>query len=86
MQRRDFFGVLGGAATWPLAARAQQPEHMRRIGVFMGYPEGDLQAQAGANALRKGLRMLGWIEGRNIQSFYRWAGPDPEQRGLSRKS
>ena len=80
MRRREFITLLGGAAVaWPLAARAQQPEHMRRIGVLMGYPEGDLQAQAGANALRKGLRMLGWIEGRNIQSFYRWAGPDPEK-------
>ena len=80
MRRRDFIKVIvGSAAAWPLAARAQQPEHMRRIGVLMGYPEGDLQAQAGANALRKGLRMVGWIEGRNIQSFYRWAGPDPEK-------
>ena len=80
MRRREFLGVLGGAATvWPVAAGAQQPERMRRVAVLMGYPEGDLQAQAGAKALRKGLRMLGWIEGRNIETVYRWAGPDPEK-------
>jgi putative ABC transport system substrate-binding protein len=71
--------IVGSSAAWPLAAGAQQSEQMHRIGVLMGYPEGDLLAQAGANALRKGLRTLGWIEGRNIQSFYRWAGPDPEK-------
>ena len=79
MRRREFITLLGGAAAWPLAARAQQPERMRRIGVLMGYPEGDLQAQAGVSALRKGLQNLGWIEGRNIQSDYRWAGPDAEK-------
>ena len=80
MRRREFITLLGGGAVaWPLAVRAQQPERMRRIGVLMGYPEGDLQAQAGVNALRKGLQNLGWIEGRNIQSDYRWAGPDAEK-------
>jgi putative ABC transport system substrate-binding protein len=45
----------------------------------MGYPDGDKQAQAGADALRKGLQDLGWIEGRNIQIDYRWPGPDAEK-------
>src|SRR5262249_22497739 len=49
------------------------------IGVLMGYPEGDKQAQAGADALRNGLQNLGWIKGRNIQIDYRWPGPDAEK-------
>jgi len=80
MRRRDFIKVIGGGAiAWPFAVRAQQPERMRRIGVLMGYPEGDKQAQAGASALRNGLQNLGWIEGRNIQIDYRWPGPDAEK-------
>jgi len=79
MRRREFIILLGGAAAWPLTARAQQPEHMRRVGVLMGYPAGDRQAQAGADALRKGLQDLGWIEGRNVQIDFRWPGPDAEK-------
>jgi ABC-type uncharacterized transport system substrate-binding protein len=80
MRRREFIGLLGGAAAaWPLAARAKQAERMRRIGVLMGYPEGDPQAQANVTALLQGLQSLGWIEGRNVQSNYRWAGGDPDK-------
>ena len=80
MKRRDFITLLGGAAAaWPLAARAQQAERMRRIGVLMGYPEGDPQAQANVTALLRGLQDLGWIEGRNVQIDYRWAGGDPDK-------
>jgi ABC-type uncharacterized transport system substrate-binding protein len=80
MRRRDFIKLIGGGAVAsPLAVRAQQPERVRRVGVLMGYPEGDKQAQAGVNALRNGLRKLGWIEGQNIHSDYRWAGPDSEK-------
>jgi putative ABC transport system substrate-binding protein len=80
MKRRDFIALLGGAAAaWPLAARATQAERMRRIGVLMGYPEGDPQAQANVTALLEGLQNLGWIEGRNIQIDYRWAGGDPDK-------
>src|SRR5262245_61620454 len=77
MRRREFITLLGGAAAWPLAARSKQAERMRRIGVLMGYPEGDVQAQANVTALLQGLQSLGWLEGRNIQIDYRWAGGDP---------
>ena len=56
--------------------RAQQ---LKRVGVLMGYPEGDPQAQANVTALRKGLQDLGWIEGRNVQIDFRWAGGDPDK-------
>ncbi len=80
MRRREFIVLVGGAAVgWPLTARAQQPVRVRRIGLLMGYPEGDLQAQANVSALREGLRTLGWIEGRNIRIDYRWAGADADK-------
>ena len=79
MQRRAFITLLGGAAASPLAARAQPAERMRRMGVLMGYSEGDPQAQANVTALRQGLNDLGWIEGRNIRIDYRWAGGDPDK-------
>jgi putative ABC transport system substrate-binding protein len=80
VKRREFITLLGGAAAaWPVVARAQQTERMRRIGVLMGYPEGDPQAQANVTALRRGLQNLGWIEGRNVQIDYRWAGGDPDK-------
>ena len=59
MKRREFITLLGGAAAWPIAAHAQSGERMRRIGVLMGYPEGDRQAQANVTALRQGLETLG---------------------------
>jgi len=80
LRRRDFIILLGGAAAAsPLAARPRQAERMRRIGVLMGYPEGDPQAQANVTALRRGLQNLDWIEGRNVQIDYRWAGGDPDR-------
>jgi len=80
LKRRDFITLFGGAAAaWPLAAQAKQAERMRRIGVLMGYPEGDPQAQANVTALLQGLQNLGWIEGRNVQIDYRWAGGDPDK-------
>ena len=78
MKRRDFISLLGGAAaTWPLGARAQQPELMRRVGVLMGIAN-DAEGQARVAALRDGLTDLGWIEGRNIEVQYRWAAGQPE--------
>ena len=77
LRRREFITVLGGAAaSWPLAARAQQDEHVRRIGVLMSYLESDPEAQAWYAAFREGLQKLGWTEGRNIQIDTRWAAPD----------
>ena len=78
MKRREFLGVLGGAASWPLAARAQQSDRVRRIGVLMGYAESDKEAQAWVAVFREGLQKLGWAEGRNFQIDIRWATSDPE--------
>jgi putative tryptophan/tyrosine transport system substrate-binding protein len=75
VRRRAFITLLGGAAAWPLAARAQQPERMRRIGVLMGYAESDPEAQAQIAAFRDGLQKLGWPEGSNIRIDTRWAAP-----------
>ena len=71
MRRREFITVLGGAAVWPLAARAQQPERVRRIGVLVGFAENDSQEQTEITAFRQGLQRLGWA-GRNIRIAYRW--------------
>jgi putative tryptophan/tyrosine transport system substrate-binding protein len=74
MRRREFITLLGGAAaSWPLAARAQQVERMRRIGVLMAYAKGDSEAQAWIAAFRQGLQKLGWTDGRNISLDIRWA-------------
>ena len=80
MRRREFLGGLVIAvAAWLPAASAQPQDRVRRIGLLMGYPEGDRQAQANVVAFREGLRSLGWIEGRNIQLELRWAGGDPDK-------
>jgi len=76
MRRRDFITVLGGAATWPLAARAQQPKRVRRVAVLMGYAETDLAAQAQVAAFRQELQKLGWDEGSNIRIDVRFPGAD----------
>jgi len=76
MKRREFITLLGGAAAaWPLAARAQQPDRMQRIGVLMGYAESNVEGQAFVAAFREELLKLGWAEGRNLRSDYRWAPP-----------
>jgi putative tryptophan/tyrosine transport system substrate-binding protein len=77
MQRRDFLRVLGGAAVaWPLAARAQQPDGIRRIGVLMNLSVSDPEAQGLVAAFRDGLAKLGWIDGRNVRLDYRWSAGD----------
>jgi ABC-type uncharacterized transport system substrate-binding protein len=79
MRRREFITILGGAAAiWPLSALAQQPERMRRITVLVGLDEQDSEAQKRIKAFRAGMRDLGWIEGRNIQIEYRFAGGNLE--------
>jgi putative tryptophan/tyrosine transport system substrate-binding protein len=75
MKRRRFITLLGAAAAWPLAARAQQ-QRLRRIGVLTSSDESDLEAQAGMAAFREGLAKLGWTEGRNIAIDIRWSKAD----------
>ena len=76
MRRREFLTLVGAAVAWPIAARAQQPDRMRRIGVLMGFAESDREGQAFVAAFRKELQKLGWAEGRNIQIDYRWTALD----------
>jgi putative tryptophan/tyrosine transport system substrate-binding protein len=71
MRRREFIKLVGGAAAWPLAARAQQPERMRRIGVLIGFDESDPEGQARLAAFRQGLEVLGWTDGSNLRIDYR---------------
>jgi putative tryptophan/tyrosine transport system substrate-binding protein len=80
MKRRDFITLLGGAAAaWPLAARAQQAERVRRIGVLMSVAADGPQGQARLAAFVKGLEQLGWTDGRNVQIDTRWGGGDAER-------
>jgi putative tryptophan/tyrosine transport system substrate-binding protein len=81
VKRREFITLLGGAAAWPLAARAQQRERMRRIGVLMYLAADDPDSPARVAAFAQGLQELGWIDGRNIRIDYRWGG---RHRALSR--
>ncbi len=79
MRRREFITLVGSAAaTWPLAARAQQSDRMRLIGVLMGLAESDREAQSWVAAFREELQKLGWTEGRNIEINTRWATADVE--------
>jgi putative ABC transport system substrate-binding protein len=73
MRRRELITLLGsGAAVWPLAARTQQRERIRRIGVLMFYSESDEEARIRAKALEEGLQKSGWTRGRNLRIDYRW--------------
>jgi putative ABC transport system substrate-binding protein len=77
LQRREFTMLLGGvAATWPLAARAQQGDHIRRIGVLQGQSAEDPESKARRTAFEQALQQLGWIQGRNVRIDYRFAGGD----------
>src|SRR5260370_24828172 len=74
MRRREFITVVGGAAVaWPVVARAQQADGMRRIGVLIGFAEDDPEAKARLAAFRQGLEKRGWSEGRNVRIDYRFA-------------
>jgi len=80
MRRREFTTLLGGATVvWPLAARAQQPDQMRRIGVLMGYAESDLEAQAWVTAFVQEFKELGWTVGRNVSIDYRFGAGDADR-------
>jgi putative tryptophan/tyrosine transport system substrate-binding protein len=78
IKRRDFITLLGGAAAWPVAARAQQREQMRRIGVLMNLGSDDAEGQARNAAFLQGLQELGWTVGRNVRIEYRWGAGDAE--------
>ena len=77
MRRRQFIAGLGGAAAWPIAARAQSGDGMRRLGVLMLSLASDPEGQANAAALVQGLGALNWHEGGNLRIDWRWVGGDP---------
>jgi putative ABC transport system substrate-binding protein len=79
MRRREFIPLLGGAALWPLAARAQQSERVRRIGVLTPWREDDPEARAWLSAFLQRLAELRWNEGRNVRMDVRWAAGDPDR-------
>ena len=85
MRRRAFITLLGGAAAaWPLAARAQQGERMRRIGVLVGLAENDPEMKERLAGLRQGLEKFGWAEGSNVRIDYRFAPAGTQARLLAR--
>jgi ABC-type uncharacterized transport system substrate-binding protein len=79
MRRREFMAMLGAAAAWPVAARAQQPERMRRVGMLTSLTEDDPQTQAQLAAFRQELDRLGWSQGRNVRIDARFAGGNTDQ-------
>ena len=76
MNRREFIAALGGAAAWPLAARAQQGERVRRIGVLIGRKENDPVMKPRLSAFTETLAGFGWTDGRNVRIDLRWADGD----------
>ena len=74
IERREFITLLSSAVAWPLAARAQQGERMRRIGVLIAQDENDPVAKARISAFTQGLAGLGWTDGRNVRMDLRWWG------------
>jgi ABC-type uncharacterized transport system substrate-binding protein len=76
MRRREFLGVLSGAASWPLAARAQQADALRRIGILNALSENDPDVQETSTAFALALRQLGWVDGRNLTIDWRWGDAD----------
>ena len=85
MRRREFITLLGGAATWPVAARAQQRDRTRLIGVLMGYAEDDPAVQSYVPAFRAALAKLGWTEGGNLRIELRWGAGDADRTGTFAK-
>ena len=76
LRRREFIAGLAGAAAWPLAARAQQGDRVRRIGVLMPYDENDPEGKRRYSAFTQALAGLGWTDGRNVRMDLRWAAGD----------
>ena len=86
MKRREFIMLLGGAAGWPLAASAQQPDRVRLIGVLMAYAQSDPAAQSWLVAFLGALSKLGWTEGSNLRIELRWSADDPDRiRALAKE-
>jgi putative ABC transport system substrate-binding protein len=85
LRRRQFLTLLGGAAAWPLAARAQQPDRMRRIGVLMAFAEDDPEAKARLAAFRQGLEKRGWSEGRDVRIDARFAPAGTQAQVLAKE-
>jgi putative ABC transport system substrate-binding protein len=79
MKRREFITLLGGAAAWPVATRAQQSERVRLIGVLMAFAEGDPAAQSDVAGFRDELKKLGWMEGKNLRIELRWGAGDADR-------
>jgi putative tryptophan/tyrosine transport system substrate-binding protein len=80
MQRREFITLLGGAAVaWPRAARAQQADRIRRVGVLESRTADDPEGKARLAVFAQGLRELGWTDGRNMRIDYRWAAADADR-------
>jgi putative ABC transport system substrate-binding protein len=83
MIRRQFITLLGGAAAWPLAARAQPAGRIRRIGVLSAFAESDPEAQGNVTAFRQALEKLGWTDGGNVRIDYRWSHPGGNVTGFT---
>ena len=80
VKRREFLTYVGGAAVaWSLAARAQQADRMRRVGMLSTLTADDSEGQARVSAFRQALQQLGWTDGRNLQIDVRWSGGDTER-------
>src|SRR5262249_13828018 len=80
IRRRQFITLVGGAAAaWPLAARAQQGDRVRRIGILLNLASDDAEGQARLAAFHQGLQQLGWTVGRNVQIDYRWGAGDADR-------
>ena len=79
IRRRDFITLLGGAAAWPLATRAQQGDRVRRIGVLMPFYENDPVWKRRLSAFTQALADLGWADGRNVRMDIRWYGDDTDR-------
>src|SRR5260370_33337956 len=73
MKRREFITLLGGVAAWPMAARGQQPDRMKRLGVLIGLAEHDPEAKARLVGFWQAFERVGWLEGRNVLVDYRYA-------------
>ena len=85
MRRREFITLVGGAASWPIGALAQQPDEVRRIGVLVRTAADDPEGQTSIAAFKQALQQLSWTEGRNLRIDYRWAAGNAEQMQASAK-